>query len=172
MTVLSSHETEQKVSAEASIGPGARLRKERELQGLDQSRVAAQLHLSETLIEGLERDDFDALPGTVFTQGYLRNYARLLGLPESEIIAAYQKSSPKDPRDSLSAKGFVQIKQEVRSSHGLVQLATWLIVVGLVALLFIWWQGRFGWQDEAVEDITPQEPRNGSTRRYFFCREL
>ena len=156
MTVLSSHEVEQAAPADSIVGPGERLRKERESQGLEQVRVAAQLHLSETMIEALEWDDFTALPEAVFTQGYLRNYARLLGLPEGEILAAYQRLCPKDARTSVSTKRSVQIKQEVRSSHGLVQLATWLIVIGLIALLFLWWQGRFGWQDVSVEDFIPE----------------
>ncbi|MEN8178162.1 MAG: RodZ domain-containing protein [Pseudomonadota bacterium] len=156
MTVLSSNESEQTKSADTIIGPGARLRKERESQGLDQVRIAAQLHLSETMVEALEWDDFEALPGVVFTQGYLRNYARLLGLPESEILASYQQLCPEDSQECLNAKHSVKIEHEVHSSHGLVQLATWLIVIGLIALLFFWWQGRFGWQDEAVEDAVSE----------------
>lgn len=156
MTVLSSNQAEQTKSAETIMGPGAQLRKERESQGLDQARIAAELHLSEAMIEALEWDDFEALPGVVFTQGYLRNYARLLGLPEKEILAAYQRLCPEHEEDSLSGMSTVNIKQEVRSSHGLVQLASWFIVIGLIAMLVVWWQGHLGWQDEPLGDSQPE----------------
>ncbi len=156
MTVLTSNQAEQTESAETIMGPGAQLRKQRELHGLDQARVAAELHLSESMIEALEWDDFDALPGVVFTQGYLRNYARLLGVPEKEILAAYQRLCPEHEGETLSGKRTVKIKQEVRSSHGLVQLTSWFIVIGLIALLVIWWQGRLGWQDVPIGDLLPE----------------
>lgn len=164
MTVLTTSEMEQTETGNAVTGPGARLRKERELQGLEQGRVAAQLHLNEAMVEALEWDDFEALPGMVFTQGYLRNYARLLGLPENEIMDAYHRLCPQEGTECLNARHTVKLKQEVRSSHGLVQLATWLIVIGLAALMFMWWQGHFGWQDaptgESVAEISgsPTEP--------------
>jgi cytoskeleton protein RodZ len=153
MTVLSENEADQAQSGQTAVGPGALLRKERESQGLDQSRVAAQLHLSETMIEALEWDDIEAQPEAVFTQGYLRNYARLLGLPEAEILAAYQRVNPGNAQKQLTAKDSVKIKQEVRSSHALVQLTTWVIVIGLAALLFFWWQGRFGWQERPLDEV-------------------
>ncbi|MDJ0806762.1 MAG: helix-turn-helix domain-containing protein [Gammaproteobacteria bacterium] len=156
MTVLSNNDPEPGNAAEPLVGPGARLRKQRESLGLDQSRVAAQLHLSEAMVEALEWDDFDALPGSVFTQGYLRNYARLLNLPESEILAAYQHLVPGDQQEHLSTKGTVTLKQEVRSSHGLVRLVSWSIALGLLVLLYFWWQGRFGWQEDTLVDLLPE----------------
>jgi cytoskeleton protein RodZ len=144
---MTSSETSPSEAVEGVVGPGARLRKQRELHGLDQTRVAAQLHLNEAMIEALEWDDFEALPGSVFTQGYLRNYARLLGVPEREILDAYHRICPRDGEECLNARQVVNLKKEVRSSHGLVRLVTWLIVIGLATLVFIWWQGRFAWDE-------------------------
>jgi len=155
MSVLSSSEPEQVVSSQSTEGPGARLRKKRVSLGLDQSRVAAQLHLGESMIEALERDDFDALPGAVFVQGYLRNYARLLGESETEVIRAFQELCPEPDHGCLKASA--SISQEVRSSHGLVRLMTWLIVIGLGVLLIFWWQGRVDWELPPLTELQPDE---------------
>jgi cytoskeleton protein RodZ len=146
MTVLNTLEPEQVQSVESVESPGARLRIERQSQGLDQARVAAKLHLSESMIEALEWDDFNTLPGAVFAQGYLRNYARLLGIPEKEILDAYQRICPESEQGRLNSTASGSVAVEVRSSHGIVRIATWSIVIGLIVLLFIWWQGRLDWK--------------------------
>ena len=152
MTVLSNIESEQTEPTTVSPSPGAMLRKERLTQELDQSRTAAQLHLTDAMIEALESDDFANLPEPVFTQGYLRNYARLLGLPEHEVLDAYHRIRPQPDADEVSVKGTRTVKSEVRSSHRLVQLVTWLIVLGLLGLVVIWWQDQLHWQAEPVVD--------------------
>ena len=138
-------------------GPGARLRKVRESQGLERSRVAAQLHLSEQMIEALEQDDYQALPGAVFIQGYLRNYARLLDIPADEVLAAYRQLCPEEECDDLPEGHGGPIAPEVRSSHGVVRLVTWLIAIGLLGLLLIWWQGRLDWQLDAPTQVVEPE---------------
>lgn len=157
MTASTNLEPEQVQSAESIESPGARLRKERQSQGLDQARIAAQLHLNEGLIEALEGDDFNALPGTVFVQGYLRNYARLLGVPEKEILDSYQRLCPEPDEGCLHSTASASVTREVRSSHGVVQLVTWSMVIGLIVLLFIWWQGRLDWQTESMLEVPPDE---------------
>jgi cytoskeleton protein RodZ len=109
------------------------------------------------MIEALESDDFANLPEPVFTQGYLRNYARLLGLPENEVLDAYQRIRPRPDTGEASIKGTHTVKPEVRSSHRLVQLVTWLIVLGLLGLVIIWWQDQLHWQSEPMveEPTTP-----------------
>ena len=51
--------------------------------------VADALNLPTDVIECLESDDYEQLPPTVFTRGYLRSYARLLELSPDELIAMY-----------------------------------------------------------------------------------
>ena len=163
MTVLSNIESEQSESTAVSVSPGAMLRKERLAQELDQSRAAAQLHLSDAMIQALESDDFDRLPGPVFTQGYLRNYARLLGLPENEVLDAYQRVRPQTDTVTVSTKGTHAVKQEVRSSNRLVRLVTWLIVLGLLGLVIVWWQDHLHWQAEPVVDEQTEPETNSVT---------
>ncbi len=70
-------------SAEASLVPvrGTRMRAAREAAGLDVAGMAGRLRLSQAQVMALEADDLAALPPATFVRGFVRNYARALGLP-------------------------------------------------------------------------------------------
>src|SRR6185295_13382661 len=83
-------------SAAAGIPPsplegaaaGAALLKERRRQGLSLGDISRQLKLSVRQVEALERDDYSAYKGPVFIHGFIRNYAKLLGLDPEPLIRA------------------------------------------------------------------------------------
>jgi cytoskeleton protein RodZ len=76
---------------------GARLSAARTERKLDRRVVANELNLDVGMIEALENDDKAALPAAIFVKGYLRNYARLVGLPEDEIVRDYAEQSGDPP---------------------------------------------------------------------------
>lgn len=72
-------------SGQASVGQ--LLRDAREAQGVTLDEAAVRLRLMHRQIEAMERDDFESLGQPVFARGFVRNYARLLGLaPESLLV--------------------------------------------------------------------------------------
>lgn len=79
------------MSEETAIMPGARLRRAREEQGLSPEEVSRQLRLSLSYLKALENDDYGRLPEPTFVKGYLRNYARLVGLPAEELAHQFQQ---------------------------------------------------------------------------------
>lgn len=66
---------------------GRQLRRTREKLGLTVDDVAAELRLSSFQIQALEDDDWDQLPGATYARGYLRSYARLIGLDADQLMA-------------------------------------------------------------------------------------
>ncbi len=70
-------------------GPGADLKTTREDMEVSTREVADALNLPVNVIEALEADDYERLPPTVFTRGYLRSYARLLELSPESLLARY-----------------------------------------------------------------------------------
>ncbi|NLD44112.1 MAG: helix-turn-helix domain-containing protein [Chloroflexi bacterium] len=72
---------------------GTRLREAREGRGLTLQQVEEQLRIRHQFLSALEEERFDALPGDVYTRGFLQNYARFLGLPVEEIVEQYSGSS-------------------------------------------------------------------------------
>jgi cytoskeleton protein RodZ len=146
---------ETEMDPKVVIGPGIQLRKARERQGLDQAKMAAQLHLSQAMIAALESDDFDNLPGPVFVQGYLRKYSRLLGVSEEAVIKAYQGLFPVSDESTIRGAGAQkqELSRELHSGHGVVRYVTWGILLILAVLVFFWWQSRV----ELEEPSSPAE---------------
>ena len=56
-------------------GFGHKLKTERESRGVSLDEIAAATKIGKRYLEALEDDDFDSLPGDVFTRGYVRAYA-------------------------------------------------------------------------------------------------
>ena len=67
---------------------GALLFKERRRQGLSLGDISRQLKLSVRQVEALERDDYSGYKSPVFIHGFIRNYAKLLGLDPEPLIRA------------------------------------------------------------------------------------
>lgn len=74
---------------EGPIAIGARLRHERELRGMSLEEVARATRIPLASLERVEADRFDDLPGEVFVRGFLRSYARAIGVEPDEILAIY-----------------------------------------------------------------------------------
>ena len=65
------------------------LREAREARGLSPEEVERATRIRAKYVEALEQQQFDELPGEVYTRGFLRNYALFLGLPVADVAAAY-----------------------------------------------------------------------------------
>lgn len=116
-------------------GPGQQLREARERAGLGREEVAEQLNLNVAHIAALEEERYGALPGATYVQGYLRAYARLLGLDAAQLLAAFNASRPAPEPAAQPA-----VRRRPSLDHG-----TGHRYWGLVAVLFLvvgvwWWQ--------------------------------
>jgi cytoskeleton protein RodZ len=70
---------------------GETLRRERLRRGWDLERVAAETKITLHLLEAIEADQFDRLPGGVIARNFVRQYARMLKLDDDEIIARFRR---------------------------------------------------------------------------------
>jgi len=70
---------------------GETLRRERLRRNLDLQNVSRELKISSKMLEAIEDEKFDRLPGGVFAKAFVRQYARLLGLDEEEMAAEVQR---------------------------------------------------------------------------------
>ncbi len=72
----------------SSDSPGAILHAERRRQNFSVGDVSRHLKLSVRQVEALERDEYQMFGGPVFVHGFLRNYAKLLGLDAASLITS------------------------------------------------------------------------------------
>ncbi|MGD8376493.1 MAG: helix-turn-helix transcriptional regulator [Acidobacteriota bacterium] len=68
---------------------GDEIRREREVRGIELSEIAESTKVNRRFLEALEANDFDALPGGLFTRGFIRAYATHIGADPDRLINAY-----------------------------------------------------------------------------------
>ena len=124
--------------------PGSHLREAREAAGISIDKIADSLLLELKTVEALEADAFDRLPAPTFVRGYLRGYARVLGVPAAPIIEMYDRLGFKPP--PLVPEG--PQTQQAHTSDPPVRLATYVVAAVLMLLVGLWLHSR---QDGAFD---------------------
>jgi len=115
---------------ELPSSPGARLRREREAQGISHQQAAESLNLDTMVLAHLEANDFATLGAPVFVKGHLRRYTTMLGLDEHEIVSLYEHSTQQLGEPSLVPKSRLEMAP-VRGKP------RWPWVVGGAAAFFV-----------------------------------
>ncbi|HET9957806.1 MAG TPA: helix-turn-helix domain-containing protein [Polyangiaceae bacterium] len=73
-------------------GVGQYLREQRESRGMSVEEISRATRVPVSSVERIEADRYDELPGEVFVRGFLKSYARALGVPADEVMARYTAS--------------------------------------------------------------------------------
>jgi len=127
---------------------GATLRSAREASGLSLHKAAQGMHVSDDIIEALEHDDFASLGAPIFVRGHLRNYARLLGLPEDEVLAAEHTA------DKLAPPQLIPLQPgggHVFGRRFAMPVFSIIVIALLLVLSVVWWQHRPSEQTAMVQ---------------------
>ena len=119
-------------------GPGARLREAREAADISIDRIAKSLLLDPKIVEALEEDAFDRLPAPTFVRGYLRGYARVLGVPAAPILDMYDRHGFKPP--PLGSE--ISETAQAHTSDIVVRIVTYAVAAVLVLLVGLWWHSQ------------------------------
>ena len=78
---------------------GERLRREREMRGVSLDEIAESTKIGTRLLKALEEEQFDLLPGGIFNKGFVRAYAKYLGMDEDQAVADYLQAAGDDEPD-------------------------------------------------------------------------
>jgi cytoskeleton protein RodZ len=122
--------------SEQAAGPGSTLRAEREALGVTLREVSETLNLSIGIIQSIEADEYERLPGPVFARGYVRAYARLLDLEPDPLLAR----SPQwdNVASDRHLTGPDSLREWLRRRPGLVLGAGVLLLAVAVAVAAVW----------------------------------
>lgn len=122
---------------------GEQLKSARLAQGRELRVVANTLHLDVATVLAIEADDQLNLPATIFVQGYIQNYAHLLGIPAEPLLALYKQHAPTEPELNLRGlknKGkLVRSDKVMRFTRRRSPLLPFFIFFGLILAGIIWW---------------------------------
>lgn len=148
----------------SSASPGQRLRLAREAAGLSRGEVALHMRINERKVAALEEDNYELFPSETFVSGYLRSYAKVLGLPEGDFVRPV--SSTQLPPELTPTR---REKKQASSMDLPVRMVTYLIIVAVIASIAMWWisQRQQGsetpveppvvMQQETIQEAMPQQ---------------
>lgn len=74
-----------------SVTLGEKLRQAREAKGISISEVSEQTRISSLYLESIENNDYRNLPGGIFNKGFVKSYAKYVGVDEKEALQDYVK---------------------------------------------------------------------------------
>jgi len=112
---------------------GQYFRRGRKEKGWTLEEAASKTRILPQYLQAVEDDNYEQLPAEVFAKGFIRSYARLLGLNETEVLAKFNESGGlfyalRNEREQLQQ----HIREEARRKK-----ANKLIVAGMVGLALV-----------------------------------
>lgn len=138
---------------------GEYLKQARKKKRLSLEQIASKTRIQERHLQALESEDFADLPAKVFAKGFVRSYAKALGLDEEEALQCfletsgtfYDQSQPEQPQPH------VQVKLEAASRQSI----NWNFVVAALVIIAagaIW----YGLPQQQESPIVLSEPEISS----------
>ncbi|RWR02991.1 cytoskeletal protein RodZ [[Pantoea] beijingensis] len=155
---MNTEATQDKSTANST---GERLRVAREQMGLTQQNVAERLCLKLTTVRDIEEDKSPADLASTFLRGYIRSYARLVHVPEEELLPMMAKQAPVRAAKVEPMQSFSLGKRR-KKRDGWLMIFTWLVLFVVVGLTGAWWwQNHKAAQDDLVSMANDNAESNG-----------
>ena len=133
---------------------GKLLRDAREAKGIAIEDMADKLHLLTDVVRAIEACDFDEMPSRVFVRGYVRNYARLVGLNAQEMLDKFDQAHPED-LSHLQIDKTPHLPTDSPVASRFAGVVTWVTVLGIVILFVVWWYDYL--TREEAQEITAEQ---------------
>ncbi|MCX7091423.1 MAG: helix-turn-helix domain-containing protein [Legionellales bacterium] len=121
--------------------PGAQLAAQRVLRDYSPEYVAGKLHLRVRVIELLEADDYENMPEPVFIKGYLRAYAKLLGIEPEPLLVTFNALYSDEKK--IERTLWQSSRQSNRAEY-MVRWVTILLSLGVLVAVGLWWESSRG----------------------------
>ncbi len=147
--------TEATHDQNAALSTGVRLRNAREQLGLSQQAVAERLCLKVSTVRDIEEDKAPADLASTFLRGYIRSYAKLVHIPEDELLPMMEKQAPVRAAKVAPMQSFSLGKRR-KKRDGWLMSFTWLVLFVVVGLTGAWWWQNHKAQQEEITTMADQ----------------
>lgn len=117
---------------------GQQLQKAREASGLSVSDVAGAQHLRPSVIQAIESGDYSQIDSELFLKGYVRTYAKQVGMDADAVIADLdQELEPirQQREQEHEASPLVDIERRRRRKRQLAKTLFFLLILGIAGYL-------------------------------------
>jgi cytoskeletal protein RodZ len=116
---------------------GEKLRQARETRGVSISEIADQTRVSSYYLEAIESDDYRVLPGGIFNKGFVKAFAKYVGIDEQEALQDYAKLIAIQG-DKLGDPEAKMQRPEVLTDSGRGSMLPTLIFAAVILGLMTW----------------------------------
>ncbi|ENV3679824.1 cytoskeleton protein RodZ [Vibrio parahaemolyticus] len=143
---MTEHENTNEVPL--SIEAGTLLKNKRESLGMTQKQVADRLRLRVSVIEDIENNRFESQQVATFTRGYLRSYAKFVGLDEKVVLVALEQTADVKPKEQEIEMQSFSRKTKHEKHNSRIMLLTWVIAIVIIGISAAWW-----WQNQQENSL-------------------
>ena len=142
-------ENEEKGSLKGP-GIGDLFRNQREKMGLSHAQVSETTRIRPYILEALENENWEVLPSPVFVTGFIRSYARSLGLEQEKIVLLYHKYVP------AGAPPFRPLVEPASHRKASFVILVFLLLI-MAAAYYLWQEDPAHEKIKAVPETTRAE---------------
>ncbi|EGQ8010054.1 cytoskeleton protein RodZ [Vibrio parahaemolyticus] len=143
---MTEHENTNEVPL--SIEAGTLLKNKRESLSMTQKQVADRLRLRVSVIEDIENNRFESQQVATFTRGYLRSYAKFVGLDEKVVLVALEQTADVKPKEQEIEMQSFSRKTKHEKHNSRIMLLTWVIAIVIIGISAAWW-----WQNQQENSL-------------------
>lgn len=115
---------------------GEKLRQAREARDITVGEVAEQTRISPLYIESIENDDYRTLPGGIFNKGFVKSFAKFVGVDEQEAMQDYSslisQQQISQPEEAKTSRPQV-LTDERASSSTIFTIVVAVVILGLMS---------------------------------------
>ncbi len=137
--------------------PGESLMVAREAQGFTQKSIADELHLPTRYIQWIEEGAFEKLPSLVFARGYIRSYAKTLGIDGAALIDMFDQMHG-TPHKRAPIRSVSKVQEQVKLGDPVMRWSGWLFLIAIIAVTVWWWKTQYG--ITSVEELVTTQQAN------------
>lgn len=135
---------------------GEKLKEKRLEKGLSLEDVAKSTKIKPSFLGFIEEGDYSSLPSVSYAQGFVKNYAKYLGLSEKEIMAIFRREFDETKTYKVLPKGFEKDQEFPLSRFRVRQTAIVLVFIFVLFLGYILFQYRYAFINPPLEIKSPK----------------
>ncbi len=121
---------------------GEKFHEERVRKGLSLEEVSRATKIRSSFLLAIEKGEYKKLPQGAYAYGYVRNYARFLGLSEREILALFKREYEEEKFVKVLPDGFARQDNFSFSKFKIAQALKVTLLIFVVLLVYIVFQYR------------------------------
>ena len=124
------------------IKAGQKFQETRLQKQLTLEDVSQNTKIKVSFLEAIEKGEYDKLPSIAYAQGFVRNYARFLNMPEKETLALFRREFDDKKALKVLPLGFTRTKDFSLSRFKSKQTLSLVLIVALALVGYILFQYR------------------------------